>query len=286
MSAQLESIRRAVAQRAKEPWVASAETVIVVGSGKGGSGGSTVAALLALAASGSARLTLLVDGDEQVGTLHRLLGVEAPNGLGSLYSGSITPDEAILPLDPLLDLLPGGSSTDAEPRTYAPGNRRTVFRRIAQLYGSYDVVIIDAGSRLDSVIAAASPAVRRFVAVTGADPVALASAYALIKAIDAKWPGAPIELLVNGHEDDRAHRAHQYVQTACERFLHRDVSFGGTIPEDEQMQAAVLAGQPLAQAAAGTRAGLAAQAFTGRLLADLDHGSRRSAAQRPEKWRE
>jgi flagellar biosynthesis protein FlhG len=274
MITQTEGLRRFVADRASEPWRASDDCVVVVGSGKGGSGGSTVATLVALACAGEGRRTLLIDADEQVGTLHRLLGVEARHGVDSLRSGTLAPADAVIELSPLLSLLPGGAGAGAESHfpspTLALNDRRSLFRRVAQLYGDYDIVIIDAGSRLDTVVAASTPAASRFVVVTGVEPVALASAYALVKAIDTKWSGAPIEVLVNGHHDGRARTAFREILLATARFLGRDIAFAGVVPDDDELRAAVFAGTPLAPVATRTRAGHAARLLATRLLAELN----------------
>ena len=77
MSRQLDSVRRFLAQQ-RSPGPRPEEGVaIVAGSGKGGTGTSSIVALLGLAAADAGREVLLVDANENVGTLHLLLGVNA-----------------------------------------------------------------------------------------------------------------------------------------------------------------------------------------------------------------
>jgi len=147
------------------------------------------------------------------------------------------------------------------------------------LYGEFDLVLIDAGSRVDSVVAAAGPAAHRFITVGGVDPVGLAASYALVKTVEARWPGAPIDLLVNRHTEARARDAFHYVRSATERFLSRGLEYSGTIPEDEELGAVILAGHALAHMAGNTVAGRSMQLVAAKLLSDLDAGTRRESPQ-------
>ncbi len=278
MSGQVDGMRRFAIQREPEMWQPGDDPVVVIGSGKGGSGGSTISALLACACAHEGRRVLLIDGDEVVGTLHRLFHAHAPVGLGSLRDGHQAPTDAIVPLTDGLDLLPGGDGAMNRTDPLGAAERRSLFRRLAPLYANYDLVLIDAGSRLDSVVAAAGPTALRFVAVSGAEPVALASAYALVKAIDTKWPNAPVELLVNRFDETHGRDAFHHVKTATERFLGRGIGFAGSIPDDRELGSALVAGTPLTTVAGDCSAGRAAHTIAVRLLTDLDDLARQSAA--------
>jgi MinD-like ATPase involved in chromosome partitioning or flagellar assembly len=278
----MEGLRHFVAATGREHWRTDDDRVVVIGSGKGGCGTSTVAALLGIACAAEGHRTLLVDGDELVGTLHRLFGVDAPLGLGGLRSGSVAPAGCVLELDGGLSVLPGGPGADASGRHHAhvlsAGERRSLFRRVAQLYRNYDVVIVDAGSRLDTVITAGAAGARRFVAVSGAGTVAIAANYALVKAIELKWPGAPLDVIANRLDDQRGRIVFDQLQEASSRFLGRALDYAGAIPEDGALLAAALSGQPLRLIADHTVAGQAARVLAQRLLVQLNDGARRSAA--------
>jgi flagellar biosynthesis protein FlhG len=278
VNSQTDGMRRYAIQREPEMWQPGDDPVVVIGSGKGGSGGSTISALLAFSCAHEGRRVLLIDGDELVGTLHRLFHAHAPLGIGSLRDGQHAPADAIVPLSCGVDLLPGGDGAMNRTDPLGPAERRSLFRRLAPLYANYDLILIDAGSRLDSVVAAAGPTALRFVAVSGAEPVALASAYALLKAIDTKWPNAPVELLVNRYSEQQGRDAFHHVKSAAERFLGRGIGFAGSIPEDRELGIALHAGTPLTTVAGDCTAGRAAHTIAVRLLTDLDDLARQSAA--------
>jgi MinD-like ATPase involved in chromosome partitioning or flagellar assembly len=278
MSSQVAGLKRFASKRSAERWADSGDRSIVVGGVKGGTGASTVAALLALACAADGRRTLLVDTDDIVGSQHRMLGVSGQNGFASLQDPSITADKTLLPVADACWLIPGGLGGDTNHVPVGTSERRLVFRRIAQLYSDFDVVVIDAGSRLDGIIAAAGRGAWRFVAVSGTEPVALASSYALVKAIETRWPGAPVEVLINRHDESRARAAYEQIRTATQHFLSRSIGFSGAIPDDTDIAAAITKHEPLTQLSVSAAARRAVMPIAIRLLAELDEAPAAASA--------
>lgn len=250
MSLQLESLRRHLgAPAATAP---AGRGAVVVGSGKGGVGTSSVAALLALLAAADGVRTLLVDSDEGVGPLALMLGVAGGAGWTSLRGGAAQPHELVVPLGAHLGFLPGGESPDGTP--LSPAERRALFRRVALLYPAYELVIVDGGSRLDPVLAACGAGVARLLAVTTPDRIALAASYALVKAVEARHAGVPVELVVNQADAATAAATLQTVAQATQHFLGRGVSLAAAVPDDLCLRAGMQAGMCLQDAAEGSPA--------------------------------
>lgn len=291
MSAQLAAFRSFVGTRptAAAGMPAIARNVVVLGSGKGGSGTSVVAALVALAAAAIGRRTLLVDGDEHVGPQRFLLGTPAGPSLADLRTRDA--ESLVVPVSATLSLVPGGPGVGDAAVTDA-AERRALLRRVAGLYPAYDLVVVDGGSRLDSVCAwcdaAGSGGPARLLVVGGTDPIALASSYALVKAArerTAAVSGRPVaaELIVNGHDADDAQLAFTHVSQACRSFLDAPLRLAGALPHDGCLDVALRAGMPLQDAAAGSPAAVAAHAMIERLLGELaaPHGAARTATPAP-----
>jgi len=264
MSAQLASLRQFVAGRASAP--SDDARAVIVASGRGGVGTSVCATLLALAAAAQGVRTLLVDGDEIVGPLRYLLGVTPERYVSELRTG-IDAESLVMPLGDALGFVPGGTSdADALP----PAERRALLRRVATLFPAWELVVVDAGSRLDAVAGWCSdPHAARLVAVMGVDAVSLAATYALVKAVRQRTPSLPAEVLVSRHDDAAAARAFAHVEGAVRQFAIGDVTFAGAVPEDPTLDAALRAGMPLADAAAGSVAAHAAFAMAARLVTDV-----------------
>ena len=228
MSAQLASLRQFVAGRAGAP-DADARAVIVA-SGRGGVGTSVCATLLALTAAAQGVRTLLVDGDEHVGPLRYLLGVTPERHLADLRVGA-DPASLVMPLGDTLGFVPGGAA-DASV-SLPPAERRALLRRVATLFPAWDLVLVDAGSRLDGVTGWCSdPHAARLVAVMGVDAVSLAATYALVKAVRQRTPALPAEVLVSRHDDAAAARAFAHVEGAARQFALGDVAYAGALPDD------------------------------------------------------
>ena len=286
MSTQTDGLRRFVAERGiGESWTPSDARVVLVGAGKGGIGTSMVAALLALSFAEQGRRTLLIDGDDQAGTQHHWFGVEPRIGIGALRTTGVDPREAVVQASEMLHLLPGGGIADGAVPMLTTSDRRVIWRRVAGLYADHDFVIIDGGSRLDTLIAASTAGIRRLAVVSAADPVALAATYALLKAIDARIPGLPVDFVANGQDEMRARALYDHVQMAAQRWLRRGLNYGGTIPEDIQLRDRLSAGGTFAATAPNTPAATAALTLGGRLIAELDDVARRSIAPTAYAWR-
>lgn len=212
--------------------------VIVVGSGKGGVGTSVVSALLALEAAKRGEHVLLVDADETVGSLHMMFGITDPGGgLGSLREPRVEPESLLRTVAPDVALFPGGGGGVDATLTFAAGERRALLRRVSGLYEQFSTVIVDGGSRLDSVMAACAVGTERLLCITVDDRISLAANYALFKVARTRFAPMPIDLLVNFSTDPRAFDVHALIHSAARHFLSRDIAFGGSVPEDLGLRA-------------------------------------------------
>jgi MinD-like ATPase involved in chromosome partitioning or flagellar assembly len=204
-----------------------------------------------------------VDADETVGSLHMLFSLPREvAGLGSLRRGDLAPERLLVEVAPGLHLCPGGGGGVEATLALAAAERRMLLRRVAALYDRYDAVVVDGGSRLDSVMASCAATSGRLVCVTTRDPIAQAAAYALVKVARARFEGLPVELLVNRAAEEEGRVAHDLVDVASATFEGRGVPFAGAVLDDEALVRTVdarvsLAGLSASSPAADALAGLA-----------------------------
>jgi MinD-like ATPase involved in chromosome partitioning or flagellar assembly len=241
--------------------------VVVFGAGKGGVGTSTLTALVAMAAARGGASVLLVDSDETVGSLHLQLGfnTDVP-GLGTLRGGSVAPEGLLLEVEPGLTLFPGGGGGVASTLAVAGSERRSLMRRVAALYERYDLVLVDGGSRLDSVVASCAAGAGRLMTLTLPDRIAEAGAYALLKAIHGRFSTLPAEVLVNRASEAEARAAHVMVDSAATSFLGIGIPFAGAIPDDATSLASAAGAGTLASLPASAPVWAAAAGLADRLL--------------------
>jgi MinD-like ATPase involved in chromosome partitioning or flagellar assembly len=268
MNSQLEGFRRFVAQRAPVPTAAPSAggQVVVLGSGKGGVGTSTAAALLALLASVEGRDVLLVDAVDGIGAQHLLFGVRPVLSLAALRGGEVEPRDLLLPVSPTLSLIAAGGDDPFGGVAITAIERRALLRRVATLYPQFDLVVVDGGSRLESVLAACSAGFDRILTVTTVDRIALAASYALLKAAAARIGEAAVDVLVNRHDEAGAAAAFTELRTAALTFGQNVPGYLGSLPDDACLAAGVAAGMPIHEAAAGSPAAAAMHALSQHLL--------------------
>ncbi len=244
----------ATARARPEPAPVTGPPTIVVGSGKGGVGKSLVSALLAAALARGGRRVLLVDGDQNLGNLHVLLGVRPTIRLEALLQGDIAPAELLQPVIENLWLLPSDSGAES---LYGLGatDRARLHHRLSALYDEFDAVVVDAGAGLESVVRVSTMRATRLLVVTAPEPTALTDAYALIKIVSVQVPDLPIDVLVNRTmTDDEGRSSFEKLATASERFLRRGLRYLGAVPEEATMRQAARDPRQLLQPDGGSPA--------------------------------
>ena len=211
--------------------------VLVVGSGKGGVGKSLLAVLFATAQARSGRRVLLVDGCQNQGNLHILLGVRPAGRLADLLTGEADLEQLPVAVSPGLWLLPADSGAES---LYALSrvDQARLHRQLSSLYGDFETVVVDGGPGIDNVVRVASMNATRLVVVTVPEPTALSDAYALIKIVSLHIPALPVSVLVNRtRSGEEGLAAFERLSLAAARFLGRELGYLGTLPEDDALRA-------------------------------------------------
>ncbi len=209
----------------------AAKPVLVVGSGKGGVGKSVISILIAHALSERGLRVLLVDGSQNLGHLHVILGVSVGARLEHVYRGDADPASLIRPVTERLSLLASDSGAEALYGLAAVDQAR-LHHRLAAAYHEFDLVVVDAGSGVETAVRLATMGGTRLVIVTVPEVAALTDAYALIKLVHAQLPSLPMDVIVNrtGEPAD-GDEAFDRLASAAERFLGREVGNLGGLPE-------------------------------------------------------
>ncbi|MEO8199971.1 MAG: AAA family ATPase [Gemmatimonadota bacterium] len=221
------------------PPLPAATPAFVVGSGKGGVGKSVLSIGLATYLAETGRKTLLVDGAQNQGNLHVLLGLRRKAGLTNLLEGNAEPSDLLHQIADGIWLLPAESGAE---RLHAltASDRARLHHRLTDLYSQFDAVVIDAGGNLEDIVRVCAMRATRLVVVAVPEPAALSDAYAVIKILTLQIPSLPIDILVNRTENDQEGPAvYERLDLACQRFLHREINYIGAVKETGAMRSIV-----------------------------------------------
>jgi flagellar biosynthesis protein FlhG len=235
---QAAALRKLAVQAPRHPRPGSpGAEVIVVGSGKGGVGKSLLSVLFATALVREGRRVLLVDGCQNQGNLHILLGVRPAAQLEDLLTGEADLQQLPVAVSPGLWLLPADSGAES---LYALSrvDQARLHHQLSSLYDGFEAVVVDGGPGIDNVVRVASMNATRLVVVTVPEPTALSDAYALIKIVSLQIPALPASVLVNRtRSGEEGLAAFERLSMAASRFLGRELDFLGTLPEDDALRA-------------------------------------------------
>jgi flagellar biosynthesis protein FlhG len=240
MSDQAAALRRALAAAPPPPPAGPARPeVTVIGSGKGGTGKSTLAVATGAALARRGARVLLCDASQNQGNLHVLLGVRPAAPLEALLAGEVEPEALLVPLAPGLTLLPADSGHEAIYGLTAVDRARLHYR-LSGLFDGFDAVLVDAPPGLEAVVRAATIRATRLAVVTVPEPASLSDAYALVKIVHLQVPSLPVDVVVNRAEGEEEARAvHARLDLAARRFLRRTLGDLGHVAESAALRRAV-----------------------------------------------
>lgn len=231
---------------------------LLVASGKGGVGTSTLATLIASCAAHGDQRVLLVDATESGGTLHHLFGARPARSLWMLARPNAELRDTLIAIDETLSLIAGGTASGAmTPRN--DDERRAALASVSQVLGAFDLVVIDGGSRLDTVTAIVETLNPHVLLATSADRLSLAANYALVKSLWARQGDSKISVVANRYGVSVAEEACEFLIGACAHFLGRSIDIAGIVPDDPCLQAAIGAGMSVHDALEGSPAADAAR---------------------------
>ncbi len=211
---------------------------VVLASGKGGVGKSVLTVTLGSVLADSGRRVLLLDGSQNLGNLHILLGCSNFGRMDALLAGEAAPEDMLNCVSDNLWLLPSDSGGESV-YSLNPIDRARLHYSLSNLYQGFDSVVVDAGPSIEDVVRLCTIRASGLVIVTMAEPTALADAYAVVKIVSSRVPGLAMGVLVNQVVDEAEGRAaFDRLAHAGKRFLGLQLSYIGSVPDDPALQSA------------------------------------------------
>ncbi|HHW60432.1 MAG TPA: MinD/ParA family protein [Syntrophomonadaceae bacterium] len=228
--------------------------VIVIASGKGGVGKSTLAVNLSLYLCQLGYKVVLMDADLGMANIDIMLGLIPEYNLYDIICSQKTIQDIMIDGPQGLKIIPGGSGIQ-ELANLQEGELKYIIYEMGKLDGDFDFLIVDTGAGISSNVLNFLLAGDETIIVTTSEPTSLTDAYGTVKSVHRSGFKGRIYLVVNqvSREAEGLAVAHKF-QLVAKRFLQLDVEVLGHIVYDPQVNRVIMEQEPLVQTFPGSLA--------------------------------
>lgn len=241
-----DAIRDMDAGQAKTP--TRRAQVFAVTSGKGGVGKTSVSVNLATALAARGRRTILVDVDLGLADVHILAGTPPRRTLSDFVAGTAELVEVIGDGPRGLKIIAGGSGVKELADLDARGRAR-VLDAIESLRPHCDAILLDTGAGISSNVTDFLEIADHTICVTTSSFAAIADAYGVVKVLAQRETPRSVHMIVNRvRSPEEAEQVFRKLQGCCQRFLGFELNWLGFLPEDQNVEGAVLKRSPFCEA--------------------------------------
>jgi flagellar biosynthesis protein FlhG len=219
--------------------------LVVIASGKGGVGKSTLAANLSVALGQRGARVLLVDADFAQASLDLLLGLHPRHDLQHVFAGEKTLEEIAVTGPRGVTLIPAASGA---PELADLDDVRLEFllRGLTQLESGADLMVIDTASGVSRAVTSLCLAADLVLLVTTPEMPAFSDAYGLMKLLRHRGLTRPPRLIVNmaGSAEEAEETSHR-IGLVARRFLQMTLECFDPVPQDPAIPRAVRRQEPV-----------------------------------------
>lgn len=209
--------------------------IIAVTSGKGGVGKTALAANLGIAFSLKGQRVVVFDADLGLANLDVLLGIKAEFTLQHVLDGTTSLPEALIEGPGGIRIVAGGSGVGKLLRI-SRKRLQEFLLQVAELESSTDILMFDTASGADAHVMTFARCADQVLLVATPDPASILDAYATAKVLLRHKPDAFIRVILNlVTEEAQARRVFSAMQAITQRFLDKDLYYGGCVRQDPRV---------------------------------------------------
>lgn len=244
---QAEQLRRII--KGNAPPKRPLARVITVTSGKGGVGKSNTAINLAIQMRKIGQKVIILDADFGLANIEIMFGAVPKHNLCDLiYQGKSIKD--IITWGPMeVGFISGGSGITGL-SNLNKDELSYIIENLAELDEMADTIIVDTGAGIADAVLEFLVASGEILLVTTPEPTSITDSYSLLKAL-SRHPRyhadtTQIKVLANKVTGDAEARAlYAKLETVVERYLKVPISYLGMVPQDPQLEKAVMQQMPV-----------------------------------------
>ena len=218
---------------------------IVVASGKGGVGKTSVSVNLGLCFARQGRRTILFDADFGMANAHILIGANPKRFIMDVLDGSSSMADILCDAPHGMKFISGGSGL-LEMLNVEKTTRYHTIRLVDELRDETEILIVDAPAGASDNSIAFVGAADHVVVVLVGEPTSFLDAYSLIKAANIESNVQNFNIVVNMARNASEARAHfDKFNATVGRFLDVNLKFAGHLPLSDRMRRAIVQRRPI-----------------------------------------
>lgn len=211
---------------------------IVITSGKGGVGKTSISVNVALELARRQQRTCLLDADLGLANVNILLGITPEMTLDDFLFRDVPLEEIIVETEFGIDLISGSSGIEQMANLNS-----TQLLRMAESFSvldAYDYVLIDTSSGISrGVISFCLAASETLIVLTG-ESTSLADGYAVLKVLALNGYGGTVKILINKCSSiQHAKKIYLHFKSVADKHLKIRIAPGGAMLADRQVEQAV-----------------------------------------------
>lgn len=217
---------------------------IAIVSGKGGVGKSNFSTNFAYALLAKGRKVLIIDMDIGMGNIHILLGMATQYSLKDYLTAEQDINEVINRSPEGLDFISGGSGLDTV-LDWSTSMFERLITAFEQLQKEYDFILFDMGAGATKSAIELLVAIDEIIVISTIEPTSITDAYSMMKFICMRDPDKLFNIVGNRVSKlDDGNDAVTRLQFAMRKFLQKETTILGILPEDSVVHQAVLRQKP------------------------------------------
>ena len=244
--------------------------VITVTSGKGGVGKSNTAINLAIQFRKMGQKVIIVDADFGLANIEIMFGAVPKHNLCDLiYQGKSIRD--IITWGPMeVGFISGGSGI-AGMSNLSKDYLSYIIQNLVELDEMADTIIVDTSAGISDAVLEFLVASGEILLVTTPEPTSITDSYSLLKALGRHSRYSPdtsqIKVIANKvFSEAEAEALYEKLEAVVSRYLKVPISYLGMIPQDNQLEKAVMQQKPVSLDNPKARSALAYEAIAARLM--------------------